>query len=448
MGWQRLKLLITFTLLVSVFGTNACLKKPLENPVENIPPETYCFIAHVDTVDTVPAKVQLYWLGNDPDGWVVGYYISIDNRDTVFTTRTDSIFTFNVPAGDTYAFHTFEVWAKDNEGAVDPTPAKVTIPVRNTPPVAFFIQDKLPPDTTLTVATFYFGATDVDGDNTVIGFLYRLDSEPETLWHYIPKDSASVFLTDIPPGERTIYLLAVDESYTLSDTVTHSWYVKAVNGRILLIDDANVNQADLFFRNFLDTYFNGEYTIFSVQNGLPYSFLDVDYMINNLGFELIIWYTADQSEHFSSTVGSFTTYLNSGKKLVLISPAVLNNLMNPNFPPCPFARNYLGVDSVVAWDKFLMRNEKLYPQTQGYDTLTCNSPVISRFDGFLPSSSSKVLYTLPTISQRWQGNPPCIIVNPDVGVAFASIQYYALDGRGNAGSILDKIIREELGFVK
>jgi len=440
-----LSIALIFGLLVS-----SCIKKPIESPVGNLPPETYCFIAHVDTVDTVPAKVTLYWMGNDPDGEVVGFYYAINGKDTTFTTKTSETFTFNVPRGDTFATHTFEVWAVDNEGATDPTPAKVTIPVRNTPPVAFFITEKLPPDTTLPVATFYFGATDIDGDWTVIGFLYRLDYEPDTVMHFVGKDSASVFLTNIPEGHRTIYLWAVDESYALSDTVSHTWYVKPKVGDILLIDDANVTQADQFYTTFLDGYYPGNYTVYRVENGLPYSSLDVDYMINEMGFRLIIWYTADQTEHFSPALPSFTRYIDNGKKLMLISPQILDVLLNPAFTPSPFARNYLGVDTVVAWNKLLLRNEKLYPMAVGYDTLNCGSPIISRFDGFLAEQNSKVLYVLPTVPSRWPGNPPVIITYPSSNpkVIFSSIQLHALNGRGNAFTILHKMISEELGYTK
>ncbi|HOK22770.1 MAG TPA: hypothetical protein PLY38_05670 [Candidatus Hydrothermia bacterium] len=442
------KFKICVTIVLSFLVLTSCIKKPEDVPVENLPPETYCFISHVDTVDTVPAKVTLYWIGNDPDGEIQGYYYSVDNEDTVFTVRTTETFTFSVSEGDTYDFHCFQVWAVDNEGAYDPTPTKVVIPVRNSPPVAFFISDMLPPDTTLTVASFYFGATDIDGDQSVSGFLYRLSTEPETLLHYVPRDSGSVFLTDLDPGERTIYLAAVDESHALSEVVSHTWYVKPVRGQILLMDDANVNQADLFFRNFLDTYYPDGYTVFSVESGLPYSFRDIDYMINNLGFRLIIWYTADQSEHFSNVVNSFSTYLDSRKKLVLISPAILNVLMNPAFPPSPFARNYLGVDSVSAWDKILLRNEKLYPVISGFDTLSCSASIVSRLDGFLPVSLCKIIYTLPTIPARWQGNPACIVTYPasDPLVAFISLQYYALDGNNNADAVLSKLITQELHF--
>ncbi len=437
---RDLKLLLFSLFLVIFLGS--CLKPPVSSPVENIPPETYCFIAHVDTVDTVPAKVTLYWYGNDPDGEVVGYYYTLDDKDTNFTTKTSETFIFRVEAGDTYAVHKFEVWAVDNEDAVDPSPARVVIPVRNTPPTAFFIQDKLPPDTTLLAATFYFGATDLDGDQNILGFLYRLDVEPETLYHFIPKDSACVFLTNLPPGDRTIYLRAVDESYAMSPEVYHTWYVKPVVGRILLIDDADVNQADIFFRNFLETYYPGQYTTFRVESGLPYSFLDMDYAINELGFDLILWYTADQTEHFSPLISSFTRYLESGKKLVLISPYVLNIFYNPSLPSSPFGRNYLGVDTVTAFDKFMVRNEKLYPQITGYDSLICNLPILSRLDGFESVHSAKVIYRLPSTT-RWTGNPVCVVAYPSENpiVIFSSIQLY---GFTRAEDMLNRMISLEL----
>jgi hypothetical protein len=135
---------------------------------------------------------------------------------------------------------------------------------------------------------------------------------------------------------------------------------------------------------------------------------------------------------------------------VLISPQILDVLLNPAFTPSPFARNYLGVDTVVAWNKLLLRNEKLYPMAVGYDTLSCESPIISRFDGFLADQNSKVLYVLPTVSSRWPGNPPVIIAYPSSNpkVIFSSIQLHALNGRGNAFSILYRMISEELGYTK
>jgi hypothetical protein len=131
----------------------------------------------------------------------------------------------------------------------------------------------------------------------------------------------------------------------------------------------------------------------------------------------------------------------------------MNVLLNPSFTPSPFARNYMGVDSVVAWDKILLRNEKLWPQSTSYDTLQCSAPIISRFDGLKVLSSAKVLYVLPTVPPtppRWSGNPPCIIVNPSTNpqMVFSSIQFYALNGRNNAEAMLYRMITEELRFGK
>ena len=201
-------------LFIGIIILTSCIKKPTETPIENIPPDTHIFVEGI--VDTVPAKQVIHWWGNDPDGHVVGFYYNWDDDpDTIFTTL--KVDTFTLQASDTINFHTFKVWAVDNENTLDPTPAVLTIPVKNSPPTVEFVRNTLPPDTTLPVATFYFEGHDIDGDQSVVGFYWSLDFEADTIIHFVERDTGYVTIRNIPEGERTITVWAVDESHALSD---------------------------------------------------------------------------------------------------------------------------------------------------------------------------------------------------------------------------------------
>ncbi len=93
-------------------------------------PDTYLTGAPAESVTTF-YKVHFHWYGNDSDGRVVGYEYAISDslpadEDTLtyhYTTRTDSIFTFQVGASQQVLGHRFYIRAIDDEGAVDPVPA-------------------------------------------------------------------------------------------------------------------------------------------------------------------------------------------------------------------------------------------------------------------------------------------------------------------------------------
>jgi hypothetical protein len=83
-------------------------------------------------------RLHLYWNGYDADGEVVGYEWAVtDSLPPVtdiqyrFTTRTDSIFLFNVEEVREVLGHRFYVRAVDNEGKRDPIPKWTFFTVRN-----------------------------------------------------------------------------------------------------------------------------------------------------------------------------------------------------------------------------------------------------------------------------------------------------------------------------
>ena len=370
--------------IVIILFLASCSTKPKEELVPNIPPQTYIYVE--GRADTVPAKVFLRWYGNDPDGYVVGYYYNWDNdSDTVFTTANCD--TFSLSSAGSVEVHVFKIWAEDNEGAVDPTPASVIVPVTNSPPTIQFQRGTLPPDTTLPVATYYLEWHDVDGDSTVIGFYYMLDTD--TIPHFVNADTNRLTLTNIPPGQRTLYVWAIDKSMALSDTLTHSWYVDTLRGNLLIVnEDENpqaLQQMEDIIQNLLP------FTKWNLVRQFPYSPIDINLAINHLGFNKIIWLTGDNASHILFVVPYLLEFLRNGNRLLLIGP----NVLTPDLVSSAFVDSFMHIDTsriyfnkIVAQDTLIIATEPGYPDT----LVTAPGNILRYIEGFHTDSLSAELY--------------------------------------------------------
>lgn len=112
--------------------------------------------------------VELSWFGTDIDGYIQGYEISFDQLNWSYTETQDSIFKFPIPAGSDTIDVTFYVRAIDDKGAIDPTPAQLRIPLKNSVPTASFDAANLPSDTAIAVTTYRWFASDPDGNETIV----------------------------------------------------------------------------------------------------------------------------------------------------------------------------------------------------------------------------------------------------------------------------------------
>ncbi len=148
--------------LVLVAGP-ACRNIPTENTDRNRAPDTYLSAAPVDSVaggglTRIPHRYRAHWSGADIDGEIVGFYVAVTETTVEqtsgrpfrrppprpsqyqFTTAKDSLFTFTILEGrGSDREHALYVFAVDNQGKVDPTPAVTHFVARdqNLPEVRF-----------------------------------------------------------------------------------------------------------------------------------------------------------------------------------------------------------------------------------------------------------------------------------------------------------------------
>ncbi len=141
---QYLTIVSLFIALMILWG---CEPSDPGSPLGNIPPDTKIIVApdfadsvqhHEDHYVSPSPMFHLQWFGFDPDGQVEGYWLTIDNRPTIWITSGDTAIAFesserdpNNPSRTLPQEHVFRVAAVDNEGAVDETPAEKKFPSTN-----------------------------------------------------------------------------------------------------------------------------------------------------------------------------------------------------------------------------------------------------------------------------------------------------------------------------
>ncbi len=277
------------TFAVAAMAGSGCESNISGTPFDNQPPDTQLSVRDTSLVDNLgeedrlSSSVQVSWSGTDSDGFVEAYelrYYADGERPAAEagwtrTMRSDSLVLLPIPRGERGANVVFEVRAVDNDGAVDPDPARTVFPIRNSPPTIRLSAFDLPPDTTFTVFTVGYEAKDPEGaanisrievalndstsftslpaDIDFVAFLAQLDENNPAQTTadarvYIGRGFQSTGIT--VPGlkldsENTLYLRAVDQTDTTSALASYSWYVRKPAGDILFVNDFRTPRAPL-----------------------------------------------------------------------------------------------------------------------------------------------------------------------------------------------------------
>jgi hypothetical protein len=234
--------IIAISIVLCIVG--GCSKHYSNQPNPNRPPSTFVTLIPDSTLRSTTSQQHVHWWGVDPDGFVKGYYISLDSLIWTFTTSNDSVLGLKLNTSDTT--YTFYVAAVDDQGLRDPKPASLRYPIHNTPPVVSFIAQTDVPDTTYTVATFQWSGFDLDGNESIVAYQYVLDDTTKP-WTSLTGDYNRITLyksDGLTAGQHVFYLRARDIAGALSKTIrmpdSTTWYVKdpvADGVKFLIIND-------------------------------------------------------------------------------------------------------------------------------------------------------------------------------------------------------------------
>jgi len=215
-----LRVVKIISIILFVFVYLSCTEEVVDNPIGNQPPQTGLFLYPDSSISSQPSKLDVHWWGDDPDGFVIGYYFSWDGKNWSFTKSNDSLFALQVGIADTN--YVFQISAVDNGGngkydnniiqneidygtepftdknnngvwdqgenyidigLIDPTPADADFPIKNSAPVIEWNDLTVLPDTSFPVMSFGWDASDIDGDGTILKINVALNdtSNPDNI---------------------------------------------------------------------------------------------------------------------------------------------------------------------------------------------------------------------------------------------------------------------------
>jgi len=474
----------------------------LENPflddlpsdgIENAAPETHLFLTfapdRIDTVlsdsgtdtsfvyhrfiaDTTTSHQVMYWWGEDSDGEVVAYHYRW-NFEENWTRSTAESDTFFLPLQIAYNEFLFEVKAEDNEGALDPTPATLRIPVANSHPVIEFSNNSNPTagnnpnvtHVTFPTRTFSWSVSDIDGLETINQIRYRLDTT--STWNYRPGDISSVTLTEIPVGYHTFYVQAIDTAGAYSNLIQfpdstdnaapNGWRVREPVGDILLVDDYKLDDGSThaFYTDLLDTLVGlNNYSLLELgydEKALPSATTDQLAMFNY--FNTVVWYHYSEAPSLGGADGALRTYLEGGGN-IFISSIFINTdytftSIDSNWVINPSGRMMTGLDINMV-DLSITDSTVIVPSL----SLKTSALIARRVSAYYPAilidgETSQDLFILQdsrTANDAWTGNPPVAqLFRPSPGSGqsiFFSLPLHLCAGYANMIPVMDYLLFE------
>ena len=217
------------TLVAALLLVMTSCKKGEKLP--NVPPDTHISIEAINLTgdDRLRSEVTLHGYGADEDGWVTGYEISLNGTTWSPVNVQDSTFKFSLSLGSDTTDIDFFVRAIDNENELDPSPAHLLIPIKNTPPTAVFDSVQTLPDTSFIVTTLFLSVEDLDGEDNVDSIFVKFNGSN---WFALSK---SVRTLTIVPDDPTVSGAATAKAYSGAEAML---LPGTLNG--LILDGDNV----------------------------------------------------------------------------------------------------------------------------------------------------------------------------------------------------------------
>jgi len=459
---------ITFTILILAVMVSHCGQRFADQPVPNQPPATYLTFFPDSSLATTTSRQILHWWGDDPDGKVMKYLFTWNPIVPVpaefhgadppqgwqVTTATSDTFSLKFLELDT--IYIFRVSAVDDQGLVDPTPATQAFPIANSRPEVEFVPGTEIPETTFTVASFYWKGTDLDGDETIAYYQYVLD-DTNSSWSSV--SGATPFVNLKLPDELTnanhvFYLRAVDIAGVPSPIIrmpkkeSQIWHVKRPIGKILIIDDYEVIDTDeVLYHQTLDSL------------GLPYSLWNIklnrdkdnryDLMPSSVDmftetmllFDRIIWYT-DSKPHFDEAQIVIPRYLKVANKKILFSTQ-FKEFFSQQGDPLEFSPvDSLGTKSFDVFPGTLLQPDSGKPS---FPILKASKwvPFVKEL---VPKPSAKVIYRLQENPALWAGKPAIAITNAENTFYFFGVPIHQMNANKNLKKLLAIILKDEFGL--
>lgn len=477
--------------LIIIFSLFSCEKG---TPIGNLPPETRIFLDEIRLTgeNRLNSVVRLHWSGEDQDGYVTGYDLSLDGESWTFVEVQDSLFRFDLGANSDTADIDFYVRAIDNEETVDPTPAYLRVPIKNTPPVAKFDTVNLIPDTVFSVYSVIWFIDDLDGVETIDSIFLRINDgawtaiERETNFAtFVPESpmtegvqNAKMFrnfrgiFQDIAiPGlkvgaDNRMYLRARDITGSFSEVdSTKSFFIRTQGSDLLVIDVQVNDDVDTAYFPMLDQVYTPGYDYLDLANNIPI-FWDPTFGEFLKLYDKVFWYS-DGNINNSITdqllmevaANQIQQFLNQGGKL-LITSKFPNRFSDPETADASPIFGFSPVQSFSTspGQARIPKDSAMIPVgdfVNVFEPLVSNS-FISGADPFVPKDPANAVFNAPIIAINGWTGPSTICArsvfsNGRTNQFFFSVELNKLEGSTPADSVafrqfFDKVLNQEFNW--
>lgn len=506
-----LKYSLLFVISMIWFGCNEGVTDSL---MENQPPDTHLFLLPESEISQQQSKLKVHWWGDDPDGLVTGFYFTWDNQHWSFCPGNDSTFALMIGASDT--IYNFRVASVDNSGngvydnsverngislgaepfldanndkvynsgetffdigSMDPTPAVLKFPIKNSAPVIQWNALTVLPEISFPVMTLGFDVADVDGDETVQYIRLALNdtTKPLTLpgnvrkvmirlKDYESSSSMEVLLNASENSifseklqglklndDNTLYVQAEDISGAKSSFIAlkktnGKWLVKKPAGKVLIIDDNKLSDNSAAYYTKVFNEMNGgalagKYDVWDLkQNAVPYessTFLETIKL-----FKYIFWYS-DGSPSLELASTAVRKFLNLGGKIAF-------SMQFGSTVDMDAVRAFLPVDS-LGTTKGINYSDKIYVNTviksvsSGYPELKSTATITNPHSVYSEVSTTQPVYESETT--RIKDFKRIGFIDNSKKLFYIGLPLFSLDGNSNVGQLLSHVFFDEFNLT-
>jgi hypothetical protein len=431
--------------------------------VENQAPIVRIATEKINLPDSVrlSTRIQMYWSGQDADGYVKGFRTAWSNtRENALArlasakieTKTDSTFLFNFAGSSDTSTVWFVVEAEDEKGLRSREPAILKIPLQNSAPSISFLTDGLPQsDSIWSVLSLPYTFADPDGSENIDSIYMKIN---DGAWTSIPKNISFVSAVPEDPtslsttnailyagenlatlskepspiagvkvpglklnGQNRFYLKIKDLANSSRVDSTREYFFRRKTGDLLLVDAVKTSNRDSLYSGMLGPISNFDRLDINfpeipgtrVGANQPRFWNASFYLLCKL-YKKVFWYSDILPTN--QPAGADTTR-------ILLTPAAasLNQylrfdgklLISSTFPD---GKNQLPADnaafSLLPVESFYKRSDTIrvkpnglvLPRQNGYDSLRILSTgsIITGVDVFYPAPGTDTLFAIPKSS--------------------------------------------------
>lgn len=469
-------------------------------------PETYTVI---DTIirsgdDRLISSVTLHWWGKDEDGYIKAYDISFDNIQWKRVYRQDSTFILSPQGADTADF-IFYVRAVDNQDQIDNSPAKLTLPIKNSPPTVSFVATGVnTPITAYPVYRFAWEGQDIDGQENISYYELVWNDTTNTANYYrLPNTVNNIVIeaedpTNVnallkvyynnnsnPTAERmkgiilnqqdSLYIRAVDAAGAKSKFIcSHKINFKAINplntNRVLLLDGYYASTTNypgnITTRTFYETALNSinikydTLTLYHRIGGVSIALPSDDFVASRTlqMFNIVLWFsgkTPEQSLGYIQKVSN--DFFNKGGRLFVSAPQ--NNTFDPLAPYYAFTPmdTLYGPDTGIGAGLYLQstQNDSLVATSNatGYPNLKLSGFINSAIP-FVVRATDEPVYAAQTINYNtgpaWTKSNIVMARRKQAGKTIfiiTTLELEKLNGKGNINQFFEHVLKNEFGAM-